>query len=71
MGFDIEGVSDAVTGYVEIGTRRLAIINGEEYETGDRITGSPYMVRDISPEQVVLGDTGNRSRRVPMAETIE
>ena len=56
------------TGYVEIGTKRLAIINGEEYETGDQITGSPYTVRAISPEQVRLGDAGNRIHVVPMAD---
>lgn len=56
------------TGYVEIGTRRLAIINGEEYETGDRITGSPFTVRGISPQQVLLGDAGNRMHAVLMAD---
>ena len=64
---DPEGFS--YTGYVEIGTRRLAIINGEEYETGDRITGSPFTVRGISPEKVLLGDAGNRARAIPMAES--
>jgi hypothetical protein len=56
------------TGYVEIGNKRLAIINGEEYETGDRITGSPFTIRGISKEQVRLGDEGNRIRVVPMAD---
>ena len=56
------------TGYVEIGTKRLAIINGEEYETGDRITGSPFTVQSISPEQVRLGDAGNRIRIIHMVD---
>lgn len=58
------------TGYVEIGNKRLAIINGEEYETGDRVTGSPFTVRGISPEQVRLEDTDNRIRIVPMADNL-
>ena len=50
------------TGYVKI--------NSEEYETGDRIAGSPYTVRSISPGQVLLGDADNRTRTVPMAEDV-
>jgi hypothetical protein len=56
------------TGYVEIGAKRLAIINGEEYETGDRVSGSPFTVQGITPEQVLLGDAGNRIRVIPMVD---
>lgn len=62
------GEGFSFTGYVEIGTKRLAIINGEEYETGDRIAGSPFTVRNITPERVLLGDAGNRTHVIPMAD---
>lgn len=57
------------TGYIEIGKRRLAIINDEEYETGEQLTESPYRVFGISPEQVLLEDSSNRLLRIPMTET--
>ena len=56
------------TGYVEIGSKRLAIINGEEYETGDKVIESPFTVRGITPEQVLLENAGNPIRVVPMAD---
>lgn len=45
------------TGYLEMGTMRLAIINGNEYETGDRLDQGDYIVRSISPTQVVVATT--------------
>jgi hypothetical protein len=54
------------TGCLEIGTKRLAIINGKEYETQDRIEGSPYIIRSISFEQVLLQAEDDRTIVVPM-----
>ena len=45
------------TGYLEMGTIRLAIINGNEYETGDRLDQGDYIVRSISSTQVVVATT--------------
>jgi hypothetical protein len=56
------------TGYLEIGNKRLAIINGEEYETGDRLTESNAAVRSISPELVLLTDAEGRMLSVPRAD---
>ena len=56
------------TGYLEIGSKHLAIINGEEYETGDRLTESKAIVRGISPEQVLLVDAEGRIFKVPRAD---
>ncbi len=58
------------TGYLEIGNKRLAIINGEEYETGDRLTESNAAVRSISPEQVLLTDAEGRTLSVPRMDLI-
>ena len=56
------------TGYLEIGNRRLAIINGKEYETGDRLTESNAAVRSISPDQVLLTDADGRTVSVPRVD---
>jgi len=45
------------TGYLEMGNVRLAIINGKEYETGDRLEQGGYIVRSISPTRVMLVTT--------------
>ncbi len=45
------------TGYLEMGTTRLAIINGNEYAAGDKLDQEGYVVRSISPSQIVLATT--------------
>ena len=58
------------TGYLEMGTMRMAIINGNEYETGDRLEQGGYIVRSISPTRVVLATTDGSKNLfiVPMQE---
>ena len=58
------------TGYLEMGNVRLAIINGNEYETGDRLEQGGYIVRSISPTRVVLATTDGSKNLfiVPMQE---
>lgn len=48
-------------GYIQAGNRRMAIVNGTEYEVGDRVEDSLLTVRGISFEKVVLED-GEGSR---------
>ncbi len=42
------------TGYLEIGNTEMAIINGLEYRTGERLEQGGAMVRSISPGRVVI-----------------
>ncbi|MBS3757002.1 MAG: hypothetical protein KGY56_15005 [Desulfobacterales bacterium] len=42
------------TGYLEIGNTEMAIINGLEYRTGERLEQGGGMVRSISPGRVVV-----------------
>ncbi|MCF8036965.1 MAG: hypothetical protein K9K62_08850, partial [Desulfobacteraceae bacterium] len=42
------------TGYLEIGNTEMAIINGLEYRTGERLEQGGGMVRSISPRRVVI-----------------
>ena len=59
------------TGFLEMGTMRLAIINGNEYAAGDRLENSGYIVRSISPTQIVVtaGDGSKDLFIVPLQET--
>ena len=59
------------TGYLEMGTTRLAIINGNEYATGDMLEQGGYIVRSISPSQIVLATTDGTKNMfiVPLQET--
>jgi len=42
------------TGFIEVGTQRLAIINDMEYASGESIAGQGYYVRRIQPRQVEI-----------------
>ncbi|MCF8024871.1 MAG: hypothetical protein K9K82_05235 [Desulfobacteraceae bacterium] len=50
------------TGYLEIGDTKMAIINGVEYRTGQRLEPGAGVVQSISPEKVVIKslDTGQK-----------
>jgi hypothetical protein len=50
------------TGFVDTGTRRLAVINGFEYEVGEMLHSAAYIVRVIDPRVVVLEDKEKRGR---------
>ena len=58
------------TGYLEMGTTRLAIINGNEYAAGDKLDQEGYVVRSISPSQIVLATTDGTNNMfiVPLQE---
>jgi len=60
----------AYTGYIEMGSMRLAIINGHEYEAGDRLEQGDYIVRSISPTQVEIVTSDKNKNRfiVPLQE---
>ncbi len=42
------------SGFLQMGKRRLAIINGMEYENGDKLEPGGYKIRSIHPNHVVL-----------------
>jgi len=41
-------------GFLEIGSKRLAIINGMEYEAGDRVSPGAFSIKTILPNKVIL-----------------
>jgi hypothetical protein len=41
-------------GFMELGSKRLAIINGQEYETGDKLNPGGFTIKSILPTRVVI-----------------
>ena len=54
-----EELNASYTGFVEMGGRRLAIINGREYAPGEELDLSGYVVRRIDPTKVELAIAGS------------
>ncbi len=52
------------TGFVELGSGRLAIVDGLEYQVGDSLEGGGYKVAAIEPDRVVLEIVANGNRVV-------
>jgi hypothetical protein len=47
----------AYSGFLEIGARRLAIINGMEYEAGDRVNPGAFSIKTILPNKVIMSSS--------------
>jgi hypothetical protein len=58
------------TGFLEMGNRRLAIINGVEYEVGDRLEPGGLVIRKINSTHVVVAESSqkNRTLNIPMED---
>ena len=54
-----------------MGDKRLAIINGMEYETGDILESGGGIIRKIFPDHVVISPRGGNKKTMtlPMEET--
>ena len=52
------------TGYLQMGGKRLAIINNLEYEIGDKLEPGGLIVRNIYPNHVVIGSAVKKSKKV-------
>jgi hypothetical protein len=47
-------VTFAYTGYMEFGRKKVAIINGSEYNAGEAMEEHGYVLKGISPEKVII-----------------
>jgi hypothetical protein len=50
------------TGFLNMGNRNLAIINGNEYEKGEKLPDSGLIVEAIYPNRVVFGIQGSKKK---------
>lgn len=58
------------SGYLKAGNRMIAIINGMEYQIGEVLSQTPYIVSDISSKQVMLALPGGiNSGSVPISDS--
>ena len=58
------------TGYLQMGVRALAIINGLEYLLGDELQSGGRIVKEIDPLKVVIGPRDdNHNTILPLEET--
>jgi hypothetical protein len=48
------------SGYLELGSKRIAIIDGMEYEIGEELESGGYTVRSIFPNRVLIEVKGER-----------
>ncbi|MBS3810025.1 MAG: hypothetical protein KGY38_07730, partial [Desulfobacterales bacterium] len=57
------------TGYLEIGSMKMAIINGVEYRTGQKLEQGTAVVQSISPDRVIIKSAKNGKKiSVPYKE---
>ena len=59
----IPDLNISYTGFMQMGDRKFAIINGVEYTSGDRLEQGDYIVRSITPRQVVIVSTGRSKKK--------
>jgi len=57
------------SGYLEMDGKRICIINGMEYESGEEMVTGGYVVRKIDPKNVVIEVTSDSQKIiVPLQE---
>ncbi len=54
------------SGYISMGKKRMAIINGMEYEVGDRLVSGDYVVLEITTDHAVISRPGKKARILPL-----
>ncbi len=50
------------SGFLNMGNRNLAIINGIEYEKGEKLPDGGHIVEEIHPNRVVMGMQGSKKK---------
>jgi hypothetical protein len=45
------------SGYLEVGTKKIAVINGMDYQVGDELEMNGYKVKHITPSSVTVVNT--------------
>ena len=57
------------TGYLKMGVKNLAILNGLEYEEGEELEKGGFIIRKIHPEQVIIVIKGKQKEiAIPIEE---
>lgn len=48
------------SGFIQLGKKKMAIINGIEYSTGEKLPDSKYYVKTITSQKVIIGKVGSQ-----------
>ena len=68
----IERPKFTYSGFIAMGKRKMAIINGMEYSVGEELEIGGYVLRDVNPDRVVLEVKGMEERfTVPYEEEVQ
>ncbi len=67
----VQTVQISYSGFLQTPDTLIAIVNGNEYETGDQLSETGYYVKKISPAKIVLGLENNSDTIVlPLDEPV-
>lgn len=65
----VQAVEFIYSGYLEVGSRRMAIINGIEYNEGEVLDVKGYVLKSVSPSKVLIENRGiGATLNVPLQE---
>jgi hypothetical protein len=57
------------TGYLDMGSKKIAIVNGSEYATGDALDVNGYVLNGIYPDRIVIHHRETRrTLEIPLQE---
>jgi hypothetical protein len=59
------------SGFLNMGNRNLAIINGIEYEKGEKLPDGAHIVEEIHPNRVVVGMQGKKKKIIVKLEEMQ
>jgi hypothetical protein len=67
----VQTVQMYYTGYLQTSDKQIAIVNGNEYETGEQLSDAGYYVKRIMPNKIILGiDNSSDTITVPLDEPV-
>lgn len=65
----VQAVEFVYSGYFEVGRKRMAIINGIEYNEGEVLDVKGYVLKSVSPSRVLIENRGiGAAINVPLQE---
>ncbi|MBU0992877.1 MAG: hypothetical protein KJ737_10330 [Proteobacteria bacterium] len=65
-----EEIKMTYSGFVQIGSKLLAVINGIEYQAGEELAQPGYVIDNITPEKVVIKVGNRKTISLPLEETM-
>jgi len=64
----IENLDFTYSGFIQLGKKLLAVVNGMEYEPGEFLHESNYKIITITPKKIILRRDGNKALMLYLKE---